>query len=146
MLPAPRLIMRTEPAIALDFGLRRIGVATSSGDLITPREHLPARAGLPQWEALDRLVREYEPQVLVLGYPPETEAEMGRALGCFREQLQDRYGLSVESVEEHLTTREAQDLMRERRAAGQSSRRARKGEVDSLAACLIARDWRAGAP
>ena len=146
MLPAPQPVMRTEPAIAFDFGLRRIGVATSSGGLITPREHLPARAGLPQWEALDRLVREYEPQVLVLGCPPGPEAEMGRALGRFREQLEDRYGLSVETVEEHLTTREAQDWMRERRSAGQTARRARKGEVDSLAACLIARDWRAAAP
>ena len=146
MLLAPRLAMRTEPAIALDFGLRRIGVATSSGGLITPREHLPARAGLPQWEALDRLVREYEPQVLVLGCPPEPQVEMGQAMRRFREELEHRYGLPVETVEEHLTTREAQDWMRERRAAGQTARRARKGEVDSLAACLIARDWRAATP
>ncbi len=146
MLSAPGLVMRTEPAIAFDFGLRRIGVATSSGGLITPREHLPARAGHPQWEALDRLVSEYRPQVLVLGCPPEPAAEMGRAIGRFREQLEDRYGLSVETVEEHLTTREAQDWMRESRSSGRLSRRARKGEVDSLAACLIARDWRNAAP
>ena len=133
--------MRTEAAIALDFGLKRIGVATSSGGLITAREHLPARAGMPQWAELDRLVREYRPQVLVLGCPPEPAPEMSLAMKRFREHLENRYGLSVETMEEHLTTREAQEWLRERRTSGRLGRPARKGEVDSLAACLIARDW-----
>ncbi len=138
--------MRTEPAIALDFGLRRIGVATATGGVITARDHLPARAGLPEWNALDRLVRDYEPQVLVLGHPPAPEAEMARALDRFREQLSDRYGLQVETVEEHLTTREARERLRELRSSGRLGRRVRKGETDSLAACLIASDWRNTTP
>ena len=133
--------MRTEPAIALDFGLKRVGVATATGGVITPRRHLPARAGEPHWGELDRLVREYSPQVLVLGCPPDPDPELGGALKRFREHLQDRYGLSVETIQEHLTTREAQAWLRERRSSKIPGRRVRKGEVDSLAACLIARDW-----
>ena len=133
--------MRTEPAIALDFGLKRVGVATATGGVITARRHLPARAGLPEWSELDRLVREYDPQVLVLGCPPEPDPGMGVALKRFREHLEDRYGLSVETIQEHLTTREADARLREQRSSGERGRRARKGEVDSLAACLIARDW-----
>lgn len=136
--------MRTEPAIALDFGLKRVGVATATGGVITARNHLPARAGLPEWSELDRLVREYQPQVLVLGHPPDPEAKMARALEGFREQLNQRYGLAVETVAEHLTTREAQDRLRELRSSGHLGRRVRKGEADSLAACLIASDWRDG--
>ena len=133
--------MRTEPAIALDFGLKRVGVATASGGVITARKHLPAHAGLPEWSELDRLVREYSPQVLVLGCPPEPDPGMGVALKRFRKHLEDRYGLSVETIQEHLTSREANARLRERRSSGELGRRARKGEVDSLAACLIARDW-----
>ena len=133
--------MRTEPAIALDFGMKRVGVATATGGVITARKHLPARAGLPQWSELDRLVREYNPQVLVLGCPPEPDPGMGLALKRFRKHLEDRYGLSVETIQEHLTTREANARLRQRRSSGEPGRRVRKGALDSLAACLIARDW-----
>ena len=133
--------MRTEPAIALDFGLKRVGVATATGGIITARNHLPARAGLPEWSELDRLVREYHPQVLVLGCPPNPAPGLEDALKRFREHLEDRYGLSVETIHEHLTTREANAWLREQRSTGGFGRRARKGELDSLAACLIARDW-----
>ena len=133
--------MRTEPAIALDFGLKRVGVATATGGVITPRRHLSARAGEPRWSELDRLVREYDPEVLVLGCPPDPDPELGVALERFRKRLQDRYGLLVETIAEHLTTREAQAWLREQRSSGELGRRVRRGEVDSLAACLIARDW-----
>ncbi|MCY3606246.1 MAG: Holliday junction resolvase RuvX [Gammaproteobacteria bacterium] len=133
--------MRTEPAIALDFGLKRVGVATATGGVITARRHLPARAGLPEWAELDRLVHDYGPQVLVLGCPPDPDPEFELALKRFRKHLKGRYGLAVETVQEHLTTREANAWLREQRSTGEFGRRARKGEVDSLAACLIARDW-----
>lgn len=133
--------MRTEPAIALDFGLKRVGVATATGGLITARKHLPARAGLPEWAELDRLVQDYGPQVLVLGCPPDPDPGFEHALNRFRKHLKGRYGLAVETVREHLTTREANAWLREQRSTGELGRRARKGEVDSLAACLIARDW-----
>ncbi len=133
--------MLTRPAIALDFGMKRVGVATATGGVITARKHLPARAGLPEWSELDRLVREYNPQVLVLGSPPDPESGFGLALKRFCGRLKSRYGLSVETIQEHLTTREADAWLRDQRSNGELGRRVRKGEVDSLAACLIARDW-----
>ena len=42
--------------------------------------------------------------------------------------------LSVETIQEHLTTREANAGLREQRSTGELGRRARKGEPDSLAA------------
>ncbi len=133
--------IRPEPLIALDFGLRRIGVATSTGGVITARGCLPARAGLPQWSELDRLVHEYRPQVLVLGCPPDPEEQFRIAFRNFREQAERRYSLGVEAVAEHLSTREARSMLREARSSGRLGRRVRKGEADSLAACLIAEDW-----
>lgn len=133
--------MRTEPAIAFDFGLKRVGVATATGGVITARKHLPARAGFPDWSELDRLVEDYDPRVLVLGCPPDPAPDFELALKRFRKHLKRRYGLSVETVQEHLTTREANVCLREQRSNGEPGRRARKGEIDSLAACLIARDW-----
>ena len=48
--------------------------------------------------------------------------------------------LWLELIQEHLTTREANARLRERRSTGEIGRRVRRAEVDSLAACLIARD------
>lgn len=133
--------MRTEPAIALDFGLKRVGVATATGGVITARKHLPMRGELPEWGELDRLVREYHPRILVLGRPPRPAPGLGAALERFRRRLERRYGLPVETIEEHLTTREAGVWLREQRSSGELGRRARKGQLDSLSACVIARDW-----
>jgi len=58
-------------ALGFDFGLRRIGVA--SGDTLTRslRRWRPSRAETrgPDWPAIERLLADYKPAVLVVGYP-----------------------------------------------------------------------------
>ena len=61
----------TGTLLALDFGLRRIGVA--SGSTITqtasPLQTIAAQDGEPDWTALDALIREWLPAILVAGLP-----------------------------------------------------------------------------
>ena len=58
-------------ALVFDHGGRRIGVAVAnrSPRLASPLLTLPAREGVPDWPALDRLVKEWSPGQLVVGVP-----------------------------------------------------------------------------
>ncbi len=58
-------------ALVFDHGGRRIGVAVAnrSPRLASPLLTLPARDGVPDWPALDRLVKEWNPGQLVVGVP-----------------------------------------------------------------------------
>ena len=57
--------------MALDFGLRRLGVA--NGDTLTRTAHplasVAVSQGAPDWKALDRLVGDWSPARFVVGIP-----------------------------------------------------------------------------
>ncbi len=143
---------RTEPssenpaALAFDFGERRIGVAfanpvTRTSAALTT---LPARNGKPVWQNVDELVNEWEPGILVVGVPYNmdgSESSMTKKALDFGTSLAERYGLPVETVDEQLTSAEAGIMLRAQRRAGQLSRKVRPGDIDSLAARLIAENW-----
>ena len=61
--------------LAFDFGLRRIGVA--SGDTVSntaaPRGAVLVTDRGVDWPAIDRLLREYQPQLLVVGSPQHAD-------------------------------------------------------------------------
>jgi putative Holliday junction resolvase len=133
-------------ALVFDCGTRRIGVATAHRIASTAAAltTLPARDGLPDWNALDTLVREWQPQVLVVGLPRNadgTDSEMTARAKDFAARLAERYRLPAEMVDERFTSAEAEELLRERRRSGVMTRRVREGDVDSLAAQLIAETW-----
>lgn len=128
--------------LAFDFGFRRIGVA--SGNLLT-RTATPVttvRVGddIP-WAELDRIVREWAPDKLIVGMPGNTDRPVNAAIGAFLEALRGRYGLPVESVDESLSSHAAASALREKRRSGYLRRRVNKAEVDRHAACLIAEQW-----
>jgi len=136
-------------ALGFDYGERRIGVA--AGDTLTrgarPLGVVPASGGRPDWHALDRYVREWQPRVLVVGVPYNMDGTPGRlteaALG-FAAGLGARFALAVATVDERLSSREASDVLRRQRASGARTRRIRPGEVDSAAACVVLEQWLRG--
>ena len=129
--------------LAFDFGFRRIGMA--SGNLRTrtasPLNALTVSGGLP-WDELDRTIKEWCPEQLVVGLPnPELATEVAARAQEFMAALRDRYGLPVASVDESYTSRAAQSELKEARQSGMLKTRVRKGQIDSHAACLIAEQW-----
>lgn len=134
-----------------DFGRRRIGVAvanrltgTASGLTV-----IQARDGQPDWPALDKLIGDWGPDVLVSGLPYNadgSESDMTTEVRAFVELLAQRYGLAVQTVDERLTSAEAEMILREQRQAGVRRRRVRKTDVDRVAAVLIAQSWLRGEP
>jgi putative Holliday junction resolvase len=138
-----------ELAIGLDFGERRIGVA--AGDTLTggarPLGVVAAGASGPDWPALARYLRDWQPRILVVGVPYNMDGTPGRlteaALG-FAAELRQRFALEVHTVDERLSSREAEDILRRQRASGQRPRRVRPGDVDAVAACVLLEQWLRG--
>jgi putative Holliday junction resolvase len=136
-------------ALVFDYGARRIGVATANrtAGLASALTTLPARAGEPDWPALDALVAEWAPDVLVVGVPLGPEGEetpMVRHARAFADTLHARYGKPVTTLDERLTSAEASDRLRERRRSGAMTRRVRTGDVDAEAARLLGESWLRG--
>ncbi|GGX84093.1 putative pre-16S rRNA nuclease [Litchfieldella qijiaojingensis] len=130
--PGQRLIL------AFDFGVRRIGVAVGNEMLgnASVLEPLPARDGIPDWDAVTRLVDEWRPDLFVVGLPLNmdgSESEMSIRARKFGKRLYGRYGKPCEMVDERGSTREAKAIARERGHRGNY----RDEGVDGLAAQLI---------
>jgi putative Holliday junction resolvase len=128
--------------LAFDFGLRQIGVAV--GNTLTgttqPLCVLRARDGQPDWQAMAALIREWEPQRLVVGDPINMDGSVSELAGRarrFARQLEGRFGIACEMMDERLTSREVKGRQREAGHGGDYLQR----PIDSLAAELILRDW-----
>lgn len=143
-VPAPLI------AFGLDFGERRIGVAmvVAVGDASTasarPLGVVPAQAGRPDWSVLERYVRDWGPKLLVVGIPWNMDGTPTRLTEAARQFATDagaRFGLEAVSVDERLSSREAEDILRRQRASGERKRRVRAEDVDPVAACVLLEQW-----
>lgn len=135
--------------LALDFGLRRIGIAWGDTLTATARVRPALQAGPqgPDWAAIAREVRSLDPQVLVVGIPCQddgTLASMGPAARRFAAELAQRFDRPVSCVDERGSSREASGRLAAERASGRRRRRVRREDIDSLAAAIILERWLAG--
>ena len=101
-----------ETIIAIDFGLRNIGVAVGNTLSLTsrPLTILQARDGVPDWDALSSIFDEWRPDRILVGNPlnmDDSESDMGRQAARFARRLEGRFGLTVTLVDERLSSREA---------------------------------------
>lgn len=136
----------TDSLLALDFGLRRIGVASGSPltGTASPLTTVAATDGVPDWSRMDALIGEWQPDLLVLGLPRNTdgsESDMSRRVRAFRDLLAERYDCPIELVDERYTSAEAGAILKAQRSAGIRNRRLKKEDIDSMAAALIAESW-----
>ena len=108
--------MTTIPAaqqtfLALDFGLKRTGVAVGNRLLrqAQPRPTIKAE-GDARFEKVAALLKEWQPDALVVGVPfhPDGAPHENTARAQkFARQLRGRFGLSVYEVDERYSTTEA---------------------------------------
>lgn len=128
--------------LGFDFGMKNIGIAV--GQELTgtanPLTAIKARDGIPDWDQIERLLQEWQPDLLVVGLPLNmdgTEQEMTAAARRFGNRLHGRFGLPVEWQDERLTTFEALDQMGIRSKMDSRQR----SDVDQLSAQLILQSW-----
>ncbi len=123
--------------LGFDYGPRKIGIAVGQTltRSATPLETLRAVREKPDWDGISRLIREWQPEALILGMPynmDDTEVEWAPKIHRFARQLEGRYHLPVHLADERLSSMEARSRM-----AGNPSREA----VDAMAAKLILETW-----
>lgn len=130
--------------LGFDFGLRRIGVAVGQFTTMTATSLETVGHGkTPDWAAIDRLVREWKPALLLVGLPLDyegNETDMSRAARKFGAGLHDRYALDVSFADERLSSRAAQSRFAELRAQG-SLKKKHARQLDAKAAQIILENW-----
>lgn len=137
--------MLPQTVLAFDYGLKNIGVAYGQSLTGTASElpPLPARDGVPDWERVGKLIKEWQPQLLLVGLPlnmDDTESELSQRACKFANRLNGRFSLPVELFDERLTTRMAKEEARERGHKGNYG----NAPVDSIAARLLLESWLRG--
>jgi len=128
----------TGTVLAFDFGTRRIGVAV--GDFETRLAHplatVAASDNRARFGAIERLIAEWRPALLVVGLPSRsdgTEHPVGQLARRFAQRLHGRFGVRTELVDEHLTSYDAEDSLRSSGARGARL----KAGLDAVAAQRI---------
>lgn len=136
--------------IGIDYGHKRMGL--SHGDtqlgLAFALPALTQQTHAQRLEALAAVIASYRPERLIVGYPYHMDgrvSEKAREVDVFVEQLQKRFQLPVERVDERLTSMQAQVDLQAKRKKPRSLKEAKaqreSGEVDSQAARLILQDY-----
>ena len=128
-------------ALGIDYGQRRIGLSFADElGVAFPLDPVPGVEESGCFDALAVVVSERKPDLFVLGYPLNMDGSVGtraREVDAFAEELERRFALPVEKVDERLTTYQAESDANQ----GGGGRRKNRGEVDSIAATLILRDY-----
>ncbi|RCS29087.1 Holliday junction resolvase RuvX [Rhodanobacter denitrificans] len=132
-----------------DVGSRLTGVAIGNTFTASARALavLAVHDDEPDWNRLDALHREWQPDSLVVGLPltlDGAEQAASRRARRFAATLQQRYGLPVVLVDERHSSQEAARRFAAARAAG-FRRRRDAATIDAEAAAIILERWLAGA-
>lgn len=136
--------------MGFDYGMRRTGVAIANQltGLATPHTTLLSKNNQPDWEGISRLIKEWRPQQLVVGLPlhlDQSESELTQAARRFANRLQGRYELPVAMIQEQLSSREAEQRLKQTRQQGRK-KKIQKSDIDQLAAAIILESWLAENP
>lgn len=128
--------------LSFDFGTKSIGVAV--GQEVTgtasPLPALKARDGIPDWDLIETLYKDWLPDVVVVGLPLNmdgTEQQMTQRARKFANRLHHRFKVKVEVCDERLTTTDAKAMLFE--LGGY--KKLTKEKVDSVSACVIFTSW-----
>lgn len=124
--------------LGFDFGETRIGVAQGDAELAMahPLATVTGNSNDAKFEAIAKLVKEWQPVQLVVGLPTHTdgtEHELTRLSRKFGRRLHGRFGLPVYWVDERMSSLYAESLLAEAQVFG----RKQKAVLDQVAAQAI---------
>ena len=134
--------MAHKTLLCFDYGTRHIGVAVGQTLTRTANalDSLTARDGIPDWQQIQQLLDEWQPDLLVIGLPLNmdgSESELSLRAKKFANRLHGRFGLPTEMADERLSSFEAKgEILREH-----GSRAFKNNNVDSVSARIILEGW-----
>lgn len=131
--------------LGFDVGARRIGVAVGSvfGHGARALAVIDVHANGPDWNAIDRLRKEWRPDGLVVGDPMTLDGgdqPIRQRAHAFARELRARYQLPVVLVDERSSSIEAAQRFASDRAEGRRKRRD-AAALDAVAAAVIVERW-----
>lgn len=134
--------MTNRTMMAFDFGTLSIGVAIGQEVTCTarPLTAFKAREGVPEWRLVEKLLQEWQPDVIVVGLPLNmdgTEQPLTQQARKFANRLHGRFGFEVVLHDERLSTVEARAGLFERGGY----RALNKGRIDAGSAVVILESW-----
>lgn len=103
--------------MGLDFGKARIGIALSDimGFLASPYSTLTRIAEKEDFEFLDKIIKEFKVETVVIGYPFEMSGSKGETCKLveeFAEKLKNFSGVKIVFVDERLSSVEAEEQLK----------------------------------
>ncbi|HWV15337.1 MAG TPA: Holliday junction resolvase RuvX [Cellvibrio sp.] len=128
--------------LAFDYGTKNIGLAcgqTISGTA-SSLPTLKAKDGIPDWSQIEKILGEWQPDLVLVGLPlnmDASESELSSRARKFANRLHGRFGVKVEMYDERLSSFEAKGEVISRGG----SRDYKNNPVDSIAARLILEAW-----
>jgi len=134
---------KVDTVIGFDYGTVWTGIAIGL-TLTAQARPLAAIKSInlkPDWQAIETLLKEWQPQRLIVGLPSsmiDDHHPMTEKAHKFSRQLEGRFKIPVELIDERLTTREAFEI------AIESKQHKTKQQIDSIAAMLITESWLRG--
>ena len=126
--------MSKQTLLSFDCGKKRIGIAVGQTitSTATELEIIKTFNSKPDWESITRLIKEWSPDRLIVGKPFHLDGsrqEMTDIAERFSRQLEGRYHLPVEMIEEQLSSYEARRELKS------------TYDLDAVAARLILETW-----
>lgn len=122
--------------MGLDLGSKTIGVAMSDPLVITAQPLLVIRRSKNEMEELSSLIKNYEVDEILLGYPRNMNGTLGERAKLSEEfalKLEKKFSLPVKLWDERLSTVGAERALLE----ADVSRAKRKKVIDKMAAVFI---------
>lgn len=129
--------------LAFDYGTKSIGVAVGQEITYsaTPLTAVKAKDGIPNWDDIAKLLKEWQPDLVIVGLPldldgGELESITPRAKK-FANRMNGRFGCKVELHDERLSTVEAKAELFQQGGYKALT----KGNIDSQSAVVILESW-----
>lgn len=122
--------------MGLDLGSKTIGIAMSDPLVITAQPLLVIRRSKNEMEELSSLIKNYEVDEILLGYPRNMNGTLGERAKLSEEfalKLEKKFSLPVKLWDERLSTVGAERALLE----ADVSRAKRKKVIDKMAAVFI---------
>ncbi len=128
--------------MAFDFGTQKTGMAVGQAliESANPLPLFPMKDGIPNWDNLLKIVKQYQPDLFIIGLPlnmDDSESELSTRARKFARRLRHQTNIETLMVDERLTTRETRDELGHYQAQG----RGKNISADSIAAALFIESW-----
>lgn len=126
--------MKKETLLGFDLGQKRIGIAVGQTvtKTATPLETVVVKNNKPDWSRIGELIDDWQPDRLIVGYPLQMDdgrQPMTEMSERFVRQLDGRYHLPIDVIDERLSSYEARQRIKSTR------------NVDPVAAQAILETW-----